>query len=134
MGSHYKFQFSRTVTLAYKQLTKLRHVHVMFCYRHFYCVVIKPHCINRSATFKTTQTDQSKHDILIGYVLNLFLQFIHRPFDMSLQHSNKLISLKQWLPDTHSELDYRNLVFLCLDTEILKDSEIIKKILVALFF
>ena len=42
---------------------------VMFCCRHFYCVRIEPHCKHRSIEFLTTQTDQSKGDILIDYVL-----------------------------------------------------------------
>ena len=45
---------------------------VMFCCRHFYCVRIEPHCKHRSIVFLTTQTDQSKGDILIDYVLNAF--------------------------------------------------------------
>ena len=45
---------------------------VMFCCRHFYRVRIEPHCKHRSIEFLTTQTDQSKGDILIDYVLNIF--------------------------------------------------------------
>ena len=41
----------------------------MFCCRHFYSVRIEPHCRHRSTEFLTTQTDQSKRDILIDYVL-----------------------------------------------------------------
>ena len=41
----------------------------MFCCRHFYCVRIEPHWKHRSIEFLTTQTDQSKGDILIDYVL-----------------------------------------------------------------
>ena len=44
-----------------------------FCCRHFYCVRIEPHCKHRSIEFLTTQTDQSKRDILINYVLINFL-------------------------------------------------------------
>ena len=43
---------------------------VMFCCYHFYCVRIEPHCKHRSIEFLTTQTDQSKRNILIDYVLN----------------------------------------------------------------
>ena len=42
---------------------------VMFCCRHFYCIRIEPHCKHRSIKFLTAQTDQSKRDILIYYVL-----------------------------------------------------------------
>ena len=42
----------------------------MFCCRHFYCVQIEPHCKHRSIEFLTTQTGQSKGDILINYVLS----------------------------------------------------------------
>ena len=42
----------------------------MFCCRHFYCVRIESHFKHRSIEFLTTQTDQSKPDILIDYVLN----------------------------------------------------------------
>ena len=67
-------KLSRTVphALAYKQLTKLCQVHAMFCCRHFGCVRIEPHCRHESTEFLTTRTDQSKCDILIHYVLNLF--------------------------------------------------------------
>ena len=47
----------------------------MFCCRHFYRVRIKPHCKHRSIEFLTTQTDQSKGDIVIDYVLSLFHRF-----------------------------------------------------------
>ena len=42
---------------------------VMFCYRHFHCVRIEPTRKRRCIEFLTTQTDQSKCDILIDYVL-----------------------------------------------------------------
>ena len=41
----------------------------MFCCRHFYCVRIEQHCKHRSIEFLTTQTHQTKRDILIDYVL-----------------------------------------------------------------
>ena len=44
---------------------------VMFCCRHFYRIRIEPHCKHRSIEFLTMQTDQSKGDILIDYVLNI---------------------------------------------------------------
>ena len=64
-------KFSRTVpnALAYKQLTKLRQVYAMFCCRHFYCVLIEPHCRHESTEFSKTRTDQSKRAILIHHVL-----------------------------------------------------------------
>ena len=40
--------------------------------RPFYCVGIEPHCKHGSIEFSTTQTDQSKRDILIDYVLIFF--------------------------------------------------------------
>ena len=46
----------------------------MFCCRHFYRVRIEPHYKHRSIEFLTTQTDQSKGDILIDYVLKEFYQ------------------------------------------------------------
>ena len=55
-----------------KQLIKLHEVHAMFCCRHFYSVRIESHCRHRSIEFLTTQTDQSKLDILIHYVLIIF--------------------------------------------------------------
>ena len=48
----------------------------MFCCRDFYCVRIEPQCKHRSIEFLTTQTDQSKRDILIDYVLT----FVALPF------------------------------------------------------
>ena len=65
-------KLSRTVShaMAYKQLTKRRQVHAMFCCRHFQCVRIKSHCRHEPTEFLTTRTDQSKRDILIQYVLN----------------------------------------------------------------
>ena len=48
---------------------------VMFCCRHFHCVRIEPTRKRRCIEFLTTQTDQSKCDILIDYVLKqYFLQ------------------------------------------------------------
>ena len=45
---------------------------VIFCCRHFYRARIEPHCKHRSINFLTTQTDQSKGDIFIDYVLKSF--------------------------------------------------------------
>ena len=45
---------------------------VMFSCRHFYCVWVEPHCKHRPVEFLTTQTDQSKRDILIDYVPIIF--------------------------------------------------------------
>ena len=47
---------------------------VMFCCRQFYCIRIELHCKHMSIEFLTTQTDQSKRDILIDYVLILFFR------------------------------------------------------------
>ena len=44
----------------------------MFFCHHFYCVRIETHCRHRSTKFLTTQSDQSKRDILVGHVLNCF--------------------------------------------------------------
>ena len=45
----------------------------MFCCRHFHCVRIEPTRKRRCIEFLTTQTDQSKCDILIDYVQKYFL-------------------------------------------------------------
>ena len=55
-----------------KQLIKLREVHAMFYCRHFNSVRIESHSRHPSIKFLTTQTDQSKRDILIHYVLKCF--------------------------------------------------------------
>ena len=49
---------------------------VIFCCRHFHCVRIEPTRKRRCIEFLTTQTDQSKCDILIDYVLNIALKHI----------------------------------------------------------
>ena len=46
---------------------------VMFYCCHFYFVRIEPHCRHRSTEVLIMQTDQSKRDILIDYVLMIYL-------------------------------------------------------------
>ena len=46
---------------------------VMFCCGHFHCVRIEPHRKRMCIEFLTTQTDQSKCDILIDYVPNKYM-------------------------------------------------------------
>ena len=65
-----KFALSRSPRCVFRKLCQ-----VMFCCRHFYCVRIEPHCKHRSIEFLTTQTDQSKGNILIDYVLTVFYPF-----------------------------------------------------------
>ena len=72
---------------------------VMFCCRHFYRVRIEPHCKHRSIVFLTTQTDQSKGDILIDYVLKLFwMKIVYAfTFDEPKRAGTKLIRLANWI-------------------------------------
>ena len=75
-------KFSR---LAYKQLTKLRQVHAMFCVAISSGFESNHNCRHESTEFLTTRADQSKHDILVHYVLNNSLTMIfYRPREIIL--------------------------------------------------
>ena len=62
----------------------------MFCCRHFYCVRIELHCKHRSIEFLTTQTDQSKRDILIDYVL-IIIYIVQRRSHKFLQTADDTV-------------------------------------------
>ena len=76
----------------------------MFCCRHFYRFRIEPHCKHRSIEFLTTQTDQSKGDILIDYVLKvifiLFKDGLFAKIEYSFYAAGKM-EYVLWTPDVN---------------------------------
>ena len=71
----FRSDISRENATNLERFRKILSSHV--CCRHFHCVRIEPTRKRRCIEFLTTQTDQSKCDILIDYVLIVFSHVQH---------------------------------------------------------